>query len=149
MIDGAILQTFGTLLVLTVLLGGGLLLIKKFSKNSKAKSNGIDIQIISKIGLQPKTNLIVVKAGLKTLLIGTTDHNVSILADLTEDVRLMQHGIKRSVAPRAKEPIVDNQSIISPDDVRRAILMQNQSIAKQQTPSLSFGSFLKSAFSRG
>jgi flagellar biogenesis protein FliO len=148
MIDGAVVQTFGTLMVLSLLLGLGILFLKKFTKKSKQKSNALDIQIISKISIQPKTSIIVVKAGMKTLLIGTTDHNISILADLTEDVKYMQNNSNRKSSPSRignYDPVAENQNLVSADDVRRALLTNKNQPAE---PSLSFGSFLKTTFSK-
>lgn len=59
--------------------------IKKFSKSASKDNHSIDLEILSRKSLSPKSHIFVIKAGHKTLLIGAAEQNISTLADLTFD----------------------------------------------------------------
>lgn len=85
MFEDSILKAFTTLAICVAGLGALLFILKKVNKKSKLLSgNSVDLQVVSRISLQPKTSLFVVKAGQKTLLVGATEKSVSAIADLTE-----------------------------------------------------------------
>ena len=86
MFDGNILRAFATLGIIVSLFGVLLWLIKKYTGKTRKNTSGIDMEIISKITLQPKNQLFVVKAGTKTLLLGVSEKNITSLADLSESV---------------------------------------------------------------
>lgn len=86
MFDGNILRAFTTLGIIVSLFGVLLWIIKKYTGKTRKNSSGIEMEIISKITLQPKNQLFVVKAGSKTLLLGVSEKNISSLADLSESV---------------------------------------------------------------
>jgi flagellar biosynthetic protein FliO len=135
MFASPIVNAFLTLSLIVGGLWGVLLLIKRINGRSKNSSSPINLNIISRVSLQPKTHLYLVKAGQKTLLIGVTDHNISTLADLTEETQAPQvpaseykalvaraNNVSRAKAPEASNADIDE--------------------------SLTFGAFLKSAFKR-
>ena len=84
--DATIIKTFLTLSSVVALLAVILFVIKKYSKKNKENINTLDLKVISRTTLQPKTHVYIVKAGLKTLLLGVSDHNISTLADLSENI---------------------------------------------------------------
>ena len=85
MLETALLQSLFPLIAICAALGISLLLLKKYAlKRRKNKTAGLEISVLSRISLHPKTNVFIVKAGEKTLLLGATDHNINTLADLTE-----------------------------------------------------------------
>lgn len=88
--DANIIKTFATLLAAVGCLGVILVIIKKLNARSKGINNSVALKIISRIPLHSKSNLYIIKAGEKTLLIGATDQNVSTLADLTEENAFVQ-----------------------------------------------------------
>jgi flagellar biogenesis protein FliO len=62
-----------------------MLYLKKFAgRAKKSKVGGPDMQVLSRISLQPKAHLFVVKVGSKTLLLGATDHNINTLSELSD-----------------------------------------------------------------
>ena len=125
--DASILKAFATLVSVVAGLAGLLMLVKKYAKKGKKIVNQIDLHVISKISLQPKSHLYLVKAGENTLLLGVTDHNINTLADLTEN---NQKSVQLPINP---SKIRINHS-------------QDTNLTKDFENSLSFGSFIKSAF---
>ncbi len=86
MFDGNILRAFATLGLLVSLFGVLFWLIKKYTAKSKKKSSGISLEILSRMALQPKNQLFVIKAGDKTLLLGVSEKSINTLADLSSNV---------------------------------------------------------------
>ena len=79
-------KTFMSLVLCVGVLGGIMLFLKKFSRRGKkSKNGGPEMQVLSRVSLQPKSHLFIVKAGDKTLLIGATDHNISNIAELSDE----------------------------------------------------------------
>jgi flagellar biogenesis protein FliO len=83
--DATLLRAFFTLICCVAGLGALLFFVKKYVGRSKQKLQSLNLEIISRVSLQQKNHLYVVRAGTKTLLIGVSDHSVSTLADLTEE----------------------------------------------------------------
>jgi flagellar biosynthetic protein FliO len=82
--DSALYKTFFTLLIAVGGLGGILFLLKRFATRGRSNDSSVDLKVISKLTLQPKNSIFVVKAGERTLLLGASDRNISTLADLTD-----------------------------------------------------------------
>jgi flagellar biogenesis protein FliO len=138
--DDSILKAFGSLVTIVAVLGVILFFLKKYSKKMKKnKPDSINLEIVSKIALQPKTYLFIVKAGDKTLLVGANDHSISNIADLSEP----QHDNR---LPAQKSINYLNKSLVN--------TTQNHAPAKnikqKETvdTDLSFGSFIKTAFKK-
>lgn len=71
-----------TLFVLCALLGGALFAIKKWAeKKSKQKPN-TKIQILTQHHLGPKKSIAIIQVAGEALLVGITDHNISMLKTL-------------------------------------------------------------------
>lgn len=47
-------------------------------------NQGSHIQIVERVGLEPRKNLYVVRVGKKNILVGTTEQSISNLVDLNE-----------------------------------------------------------------
>lgn len=58
--------------------------LKRTIANRKISTLGIDFKIISKLPLSNKSFLYIIKIGNHFLLIGTSDNNISAIADLTK-----------------------------------------------------------------
>ncbi len=86
MFDGNILRAFATLGLIVSLFGVLLWMIKKYTGKTRKNASGIEMEILSKISLQPKNQLFVVKAGTKTLLLGVSEKSITSLADLSENL---------------------------------------------------------------
>jgi flagellar biosynthetic protein FliO len=101
--------------------------LKRFTMKIKDPAGTLNMKIISRLHLGSKSNLYIVNSGQKTLLIGVTDHNISTLADLTDEDK--------------------NISQITTGFTRKS----NISSSQTQLPveeSLSFKSFLKSSIKK-
>lgn len=136
MIEESILNAFLSLMGIILLLGGVLFALKKVAKNKPKNKNSIDLEIMSKLAINAKTHLFVVKAGEKTLLIGTSDHNVTTLSELdnhsvdvpeyvSNDLNILSHALQQKSQKQLSRPQIN--------------------LAKNP---LSFGSFLRSTFKK-
>ncbi len=127
--DASLMKAFATLAGVVGFLGLILFVLKKVIKKNKKIENQIDLQIISKISLQPKSHIYLIKAGEQTLLVGATDHNINTLADLSPNERPIP-----SFTSETKRP--------------SRIQTPQAELTQDLENSLSFGSFIKSAFKR-
>jgi flagellar biogenesis protein FliO len=142
--DGNILNGFLTMGLIVLALGFILMMVKKYAKKSGKFSGGMNFNIVSKISLQPKTHIFVIEVAGRKLLIGTTEHNISALADLTDsggessfddNLNTAFAGIKtQAQAAKLKIKNKTPQTIALPPEINE--------------DSLSFGSFLKSTFKK-
>ncbi len=149
-----ILQAFFSMGIVVIALLAILYFLKKYAKNRKIKTGELDIKIISKTSILPKSHLFVIKAEDRTLLIGAGDAGISLIADLTEQP-IAERAYKSS-ADQYKLPTSVNK--IAMDRLAQKKDTDNTKIRKMPQPkpltreelekSLSFGSFLKSAFKR-
>jgi len=73
------------MLVVVVFFSIILFVIKKMKLASNRGINSVTMQIISKLTIQPRVNIYIVKAGEKTLMLGIADKSISTLADLTPE----------------------------------------------------------------
>jgi len=132
MLEPALLKAFFTLMLCVAVMGGALVLLKRYAKKKTAVTGGIDLQVISRQALQPKVSVFVVKAGDKTLVLGVTEHNVTTLADITED---QPQQVLKNIHPKevVKEKANQPQLVQTQREIPQAAL--------EQPPS--FGEFLK------
>ncbi len=144
-----ILQAFISLSVVVGLLIAVLLIIKKLIKNRGSKANSLDLQIISKVSIMPKSHLFVVKAENRTLLIGATDHNISLISDLSSDEH-SSFELRKPIYKDAKSLPLKSNIAHTPRQLPRETIKQpinNKLMSKSELEkSLSFSTFLKSAF---
>lgn len=151
-----IINAFMSMGVVVLALVGILLFMKKISKKRQASSGNLNIEVLAKTAITQKSQLLVVKVDNRTLLIGSGDGNVSLISDLSESAE--QPSALRRV-PR--ENVHKYQLPTSVENIARYRREQklNAETSRPQTSqpklseadirkSLSFGSFIKSAFKR-
>lgn len=138
MFDESITNAFFSLGAMVALLGGVLLVMKKLVKKKKAVPGSVELKVLSRTSLQPKSHLYVVQAGKRQLLIGVSDHNINTLADLTTAKKSSSSAIPKAKAALPK---------ISSNDLKQA---ENATAVNDKLvdSDLSFSSFLKSTFSK-
>jgi flagellar biosynthetic protein FliO len=91
MFKDPIMNTFFSLFLIVAVLGFVLFIVKRYAiKMKKNKPDGMEMEVVSRIALQQKTHLFIVKAGNKKLLIGSNEHSINTLADLTEEKPIPQ-----------------------------------------------------------
>ncbi len=125
--ESALLKSFLSLVLLVAVLGIILLLIKRIAKKTKQKKQNSELSILSRMSLSPKAHLYIVQAENKKLLLGVTDHHVSLVHDYSKPNQI--------------------HDLINTDDstaITKEMLKQNP--VKTDDQSLSFGNFLKTAF---
>jgi flagellar biogenesis protein FliO len=142
MMDDSLLHSFLSLVGLVAVLGIALYLVKRYAKKAKKKANSIELELISKLPVQPKTNLFIIKAGPKTLLIGASDHNITTLADLTEDKQY-----KIPAATITKSQLADLQKTKISKAYQPVQAEKKEEIQPETNP-LSFKNFLRSSLKK-
>jgi len=80
-----------------------LVIIKKLARKGFGKNKDINLNIISKIALTPKSYLFVVKASEKTLLIGANDTNVSLISELSTQQKNITNSTINNFPAKLKE----------------------------------------------
>jgi flagellar biogenesis protein FliO len=84
--DTNILQTFIVLITAVGIIVIIMLLVKKISMKRLENRATINLNVITKVTLQPKNHLFVVKAANKLLVLGVTDNSINILTELEPDL---------------------------------------------------------------
>jgi flagellar biogenesis protein FliO len=127
MFENALLRSFFSLLLLVGVLGFILYLIKRIARKSRLKNQKGDLFIESRVSLSPKAHLYIVHANNKKLLLGVTDHHVSLVHDYSN--------------PSTSLDLInsDDSTAITKE------LLKKRGTAKADD-TLSFGNFLKTAF---
>ena len=77
---GRILTSLGIVFVLGM---GVLLFIKWWSKNYRPNKMASKIQVLTQHSLGPKRNLAIIRVAGETILLGVTDHNISMIKELS------------------------------------------------------------------
>jgi flagellar protein FliO/FliZ len=72
-----------TLGVLAALLGGATFALKKWAKKTEGKNKGTKIKVLTQHHLGPKKSLLIVQVAGESILVGVTDHNISMLKTLS------------------------------------------------------------------
>lgn len=121
-LDNNILNAFLTMMGSVVILGILLLVIKKFFIKVQNLNNDHKIDILSRVNLNNKNSLFIIKIQNKHLLIGSTEKNVNLITELDISENSQLHKLKN------KELNKDYNKVNSKD--------------------LSFKAFLNSAFSK-
>jgi len=88
--DGTILNTFFTLIAAVAVMGVFLYLVRRYASKIKHSGAEIELNVLSKISLQPKNHLYVVKAGSRVLLLGVAEKSITPIADLTGKIESTQ-----------------------------------------------------------
>ncbi len=82
MIDENLLHAFLTLMLCVLGLGIVLFIVKRYSATIAPHKQTVDMKILGRLPLQ-KATIYTIQAGERTLIIGTTDHSITTLADIT------------------------------------------------------------------
>ena len=129
--DQSILNSFLVLAAFIVLLFLLSLYLKKLQKNKFKKIGNYEGKVVGRIPLTQKASLYIVKVGEQTFLIGLAEKNITLISELksTEQGSLNLLNYTNKIQKAADESKID---LVKP--------IENQS--------LSFSSFLKSAFSK-
>ncbi|MGA2296254.1 MAG: flagellar biosynthetic protein FliO [FCB group bacterium] len=135
MIEDSLMRSFLSMVGFIAVLAVVLFFFKKYAKKANNKSNSVDLNIVSKLNIQPKTTLYIIKAGVKTLLVGVTDHNIQTLSDLTEDKTP-----KSSFNIKKPLPVSDKE-------LPELALPLAKKISEDKNP-LSFSNFIKAKFKK-
>ena len=128
--DGTILKAFMTLILLVACFGAFFFVLKKFISKNKKFTNTVNIRILSRMPIQPKSFLYVVEAGDKNLLIGVNDHSISCLSDLSTETLPKESAMLKN----GNSNLPHNLNKLAP--------------VKSSDKSLSFGAFIRSTLSR-
>ena len=83
--DSNMIQTFVVLLAAVGIIVVIMLLIKKITMKRMENRATVNLNVITKITLQPKNHLFVVRAANKLLVLGVTDNSINILTELEPD----------------------------------------------------------------
>jgi flagellar biogenesis protein FliO len=125
--DSTMLQSLLTLVAGVGIIGLMFYFLKKYTLKAQNTSGKLNLKIVSKLHLQPKSSLFVIEAGEKTLLIGVSEKNVSLITDLSDE----------------------NQKIISQsEEIRKNLPAKTYQENTNLPESLSFKNFLKSAINK-
>jgi flagellar biogenesis protein FliO len=82
--DGSIIKAFLTLIGSVAVLGLILYLVKKAGLKMKKNNSGYNLEILSKLTLQPKSHIFVIKAESKTLMVGVSEKSINLISDLSD-----------------------------------------------------------------
>ena len=138
--DMNILQTFIVLILAVGVIAGIMILVKKISVKRMEQRTTINLNVISKITLQPKNHLFVVRAANKLLVLGVTDSSINILTELgTEE----EHSKESSSSSQLDTNELLNK-IIKPTN-SNIVNNSNKKEVSNLLNDLSFKNFLKSS----
>ncbi|HZE95849.1 MAG TPA: flagellar biosynthetic protein FliO [Planctomycetota bacterium] len=70
-------------IVVVGLLGGSLLVLRRFGRNSRFLGNGGPIRILARKPIGPRQDLVLVEVGARVLLVGATREHLSALGEIT------------------------------------------------------------------
>lgn len=82
--DNPILNAFVIMSLFVAGLGIALYYLKRFAEKQRTHNNLIDLKILSKQPLNQKSQLIIVEADGKRMMLGVTESNISLISELGE-----------------------------------------------------------------
>lgn len=129
-----LIKSFSTLILAALGLGLILFFLKKKLGKNIDKSSAINMKVVSRLNLAPKSSLQIIKIGEKNLLIGVTDKEINLISDLSEKPQI--------------KPASQNAEQFHALVKNFAKTPQKKKIKEDFDDDLSFGAFIKSAFSR-
>lgn len=135
--DSSLINSSLVMFLVVAFLGVILFLVKRMSSGKGRNSNAVQMQVVSKLSLQPKVNLYVVKTGGRMIMLGVSDKNVSLLGDLTPN---REKTLEQAASALAQETLGVNKA--------GQIVKTKPTETKPQQESLSFSSFLMSLFKK-
>ncbi len=109
MIDENLLHAFLTLMLCVLGLGVVLFIVKRYSAKIAPHKQTVDMKILGRLPLQ-KANIYTIQAGDRTLVVGTTDHSITTLADITPVIA------PAATLPAGKAPVHPAPQDTSPKD---------------------------------
>lgn len=144
--EAGFLKAFFSIVAVVAMFGAILFVLKKYLKRRTAASGDVDMKVISKVALHQKSFLCVVKVGMRTLLVGVSDNNVSLISDISDEFyepdEIPQNPTQADLESIARSAILK----------KRINQQPAQRVAKATTAPLddstSFGAYLKTAFKR-
>ncbi|MBX3039450.1 MAG: flagellar biosynthetic protein FliO [Bdellovibrionaceae bacterium] len=80
--DGSLFRVLGGLFVLALMAGGAYYLVRRHSKPGQ-RQNAPQIKVLTQHWLGPKKSLAIIRVSGESILIGVTDHNISMLKSLS------------------------------------------------------------------
>jgi len=126
--DANILQTFSVLILAVGVIAGIMYLLKKVNLKRLENRATINLNVISKISLQPKNHLFIVKVAEKLLVLGVSDNNINILTELDAS-------FEKTVSTKSKQELTE--------EILKEATKSN--FDKTANTDLSFANFLKSS----
>jgi flagellar biosynthetic protein FliO len=135
--EASLINSSLIMFVVVAFLGVVLFFVKRLSSGRGKNNNGIQMQVVSKLSLQPKVNLYVVKTGGRMIMLGVSDKNVSLLGDLTQN---KDKSLEQAANALAQETLGVNHA--------GQIVKTKPTDPKPTQESLSFSSFLMSLFKK-
>ncbi len=103
-----------------------LIITKKLARKGFGKNKDINLNIISKIALTPKSYLFVVKASEKTLLIGANDTNVSLISELSTQQKNNTNSTINNFPAKIKENQIKQTSNNNQNPTSFSAFLQSQ-----------------------
>ena len=99
--ESLIIRALLSLGAMAALLGGIVYLLKKMNRRGSKAESKIPLHVINRLALSPKSQVYLIKAGNRTLLLGSSDHSVNFIADLSdEDMQKIKTGELQSNSSR-------------------------------------------------
>ena len=126
--DTNILQTFSVLILAVGIIAGIMFLLKKMNLRRLENRATVNLNVISKISLQPKNHLFIVKVADKLLVLGVSDNNINILTELDSN-------LENVVGTKSKQELTE--------EILKNAAKSN--LAQTANTDLSFINFLKSS----
>jgi flagellar protein FliO/FliZ len=83
--DNNLLNAFFTMGAIVLILLTILIVLKRIARKKQSGGSTYDMKVVSRMPLQQKAQLAIVEVQGKKLLIGLTEQNVNLLADLSQD----------------------------------------------------------------
>lgn len=128
------MKAFLTLAGVVTLLALLLFFLKKLTVKAKKIPGSPELKVLSKTNLGPKSGIYLVRVGSRTLLIGSTDHNINTLADLTPG----------AIPASPAQPSAGRAVNVKPQPIPQGIEQK----AKNMEDPFSFRNFLLSNFKK-
>lgn len=147
--DDAILKAFLSLSACVAVIWAIFFALKKYSRKSGLAA-GQNLQIISKITVQPKNHLFMIKAEDRTLLIGVSEKNINLIADLTKE-EIIDNSYDDSVIDtvvnsRSNNALLNKLYADTPGIKPKTTKKDIEPNVEADSKDLSFKNFLKASF---
>ena len=130
--DANVLHSFGILILAVGVIAGLMFLLRKINLKRLENRTTVDLNVISRISLQPKNHLFIVKVADKLLVLGVSDNNINILTELDSD-------FERVVSTKSNQELTE--------EIFKKAAKSN--ITANSNTDLSFANFLKSSLNLG